>query len=64
MSSDNKMMEITPLPTEPKRKRLPAFFMISRQLANHVLNGMFSFLRLTEKEQEDAGIYPGYQSYK
>jgi hypothetical protein len=64
MSNNHKMMESTSLPLENKRSRLPSLVFTCWQAAKRMLKGLAGFIRLTEKEQEDAGIYPSYQHYK
>ena len=41
--------------------RHPSGFFASLQIFNRILHWLTGFIRMTEKEQEDAGIYLGNQ---
>ncbi|MDD5760399.1 MAG: hypothetical protein PHI06_15135 [Desulfobulbaceae bacterium] len=42
----------------------PKSSLVSLQVFNNILNWLAGFIRLTEEEQKDAGIWLGDQRYK
>ena len=50
-----------PLPSEGSKKRQSGVFLASQLVFNGILQWLTSFIRLTEEEKKDAGIYLGYQ---
>jgi hypothetical protein len=44
--------------------RQPSGFLANLQVFDDIINWLAGFIRLTEKEQEDAGIYIGNYLYK
>ena len=51
----------TPLPAEGSKTRQSGAFLASQLVFNGILQWLTSFIRLTEEEKKDAGIYLGYQ---
>jgi len=63
MSNNSFLPDVTALPRESNRQKLNVFFAGLNKYKD-LLSWLISFFKLTEQEQEDAGIDLCYHRYK